>query len=89
MRVFRVFDDEWEQIMGEEQLKGFAYERILNSNLLDEKELQDEDEVNGISSKAILEIIRESNMRGGVQSIDSAIMLLNYDCYDIEVLNIY
>lgn len=99
MTVFRVYDDEWEQVMGTMQIRKFAFEQttcFLDCNSDEEVE----DEIEGAITLGKREIARK--FIKGVQdgtitsknyakhlNEDDAIEVLKLRYFDVEELNVY
>ena len=90
-KVYRVYDDEWEQAMGEVQIREFAISQVYNSpddflpeniNFLntDEKE-----KVVNLANK----ILNSPNLIPNTLTMEEVKLILTERCFDIEELNIY
>ena len=90
-KVYRVYDDEWEQPMGEIQIREFAISQVYNSpddflpeniNFLntDEKET-----LVNLANK----ILNSPNLIPNTLTMKEVKLILTERCFDIEELNIY
>lgn len=75
MKAYRVFDGDWEDIMGPKQLISFATDQ---SSELDDYDLS------GVSDE-----FRETILQNKELSFDDAVMVLKLRCFDIEEMNIF
>lgn len=93
MKVYKVYDDQWEGIMGSGQLKEFCYDQtheFLNAY----EEEYDKDSIESLSdlAKNVIEDIKtgvtEDSFVDNV-GVGVAIELLTLRCFDVDELNIY
>lgn len=75
MTVYRVFDDEWEDIFGPRQLIGFARDQLSE---LDENDLS-----------CVSDEFRERIQQNKELSFDDAVMVLKLRAFDIEETELY
>ena len=93
MYIYKVYDDEWEGIMGSGQLKEFSYyqtQEFLNS--YDEEYEKDSVEALSDLSKNALEDIKTGLSEGSfVENVSDgiAIELLALRSFDVEELKVY
>ena len=93
LRVFRVYDEDWSDIYGEEQLKGFVQDHILDFDEGEEdEELQDRLESyvepkNMDKVKTIIhELYTDENRK---LTVDEALMLLEPLLFEYDELEVY
>lgn len=81
MKAYRVFDDEWSDVCGPEQLKEFAYDQI---GWLDESDYREANDrlVNIIAD------FQENNPVPADFSIEDAKNILDMRCYEVEELEL-
>ena len=89
MKVFKVYDDEWSEIMGRQQLKEFAISQVWNcpddfirENLEITVEEKDLDKILKISK----EILEQDCPK---LSLKDAKLLLMARCFDVEEVELY
>lgn len=75
MIVYKVFDDEWEDIFGPKQLIGFATDQLSE---LDESDLS-----------CVSDEFRNTIQEHKELSFDDAVMVLKLRQYDIEEIELY
>ena len=91
MEIFRVYDDEWEQVMGETQIREFAISQVFNSpddflpeniNFLntDEKERLVE-----LANK----ILNNPNLLPSELTMEEVGLILTERCFDTEEVEVY
>ena len=88
--IYKVSDDEWEEIMGEEQIREFAISQVFNSPddflkenvefFTDDKETQDR--IVKLANKITDEDYTDL-------TIEEITLILNNRCFEVEKLNIY
>ena len=88
MIIYRVYDDEWQDIMGIEQLKDFATEQILNTST-DEFIKQDLSlyydnwfEFVNLANKVL-------NDNYFIQTLEEAILALNFRDFEVEEIEVW
>lgn len=75
MIVYKVFDNEWENIFGPKQLIGFA---------TDQSDCLDESDLSGVSDE-----FRNTIKEHKELNFDDAVMVLKLRQYDIEEIELY
>ncbi len=92
MKIFRVYDDEWEQIMGEGQLKEFVISQVWNCP---DDYLKENLEYT-LDSTQIDKVLELSDMiqkcddeNYPTLSLDDIKLLLSARCFDLEEIEIY
>lgn len=87
MKIYKVYDDEWQDIMGIEQLKDFATEQVLNS---EDDFLQDNLESHEDNWREILELANKIlNERYRIQTLEEINLVFQVRFFDIEELEVY
>ena len=89
--VYKVYDDEWEEIMGEGQIREFALSQVRNCS--DDFLEENINQVEGKDKEKLLEVVNRilnsRNFFAHYLTIKEASLILTERCYDIEKLNIY
>ena len=86
-KVFKVFDDEWEEIMGEGQLKEFATNQACEINL---EELKEDAEVKGVDvDKDIIELVEKVNKGYQIKTIEEIEKVFEYRYFDYIELEVF
>lgn len=87
MKIYKVFDDEWEAIYGIEQLKDFATDQVLNC---EDNFLQDNLEAYEDNWEEILKLANKIlNERYRIQTLDEVKLVFQVRCFDIEEIEVY
>lgn len=86
MKIYRVFDDVWEQVMGEGQVCEFAISQVYNcpdDYLVDNLEgyVDNAKEISTIAFNIL-------NLKETI-TFEQAKMLLNARCFDLEEIEVY
>lgn len=90
-QIYKVSDDEWEQIMGEGQIREFALSQVQNcsDDFLEENISQ----VEGNDMKKLIEvankILNTRNFMPSDLTAKDVELILTERCFDVERLNIY
>lgn len=89
--IYKIYDDEWEAIMGERQIKEFALSQVQNcpDDFLEENISQ----VEGKDKEKLLEvtdrILNSRNFFANDLTAKEVGLILTERCYDVEKLNVY
>lgn len=89
--VYKVYDDEWEEIMGEGQIREFAISQVCNcpDDFLEENIYQ----VEGKDKEKLIEvankILNTRNFMASDLTANEVSLILTERCFDVEKLNIY
>ena len=99
--IYKVYDDEWSEIMGEGQLKEFAvYQVVMNYDYVSDEELEDDIELNVTEDKQaeVREILNnlynENNKMSDEDfaktlTIEQAKELLKIRYFDVDEIEVY
>ena len=99
--IFRVYDDEWEEIMGSKQLRNFALCQLKeHCNMLINEEIKDEIEIcvsedkKDRIKKIITDFFNSENKYTEENyvtkiTVKDAIELLKLRCFDVEEIKVY
>ena len=99
--IYKVYDDEWSEIMGEGQLKEFSvYQAVMNYDYVSDEELEDDIELNVTEDKQaeVREILNnlynENNKMSDEDfaktlTIEQAKELLKMRCFDVDEIEVY
>ena len=88
--IYRVYDDEWQEIMGEGQIREFALSQVRNcpDDFLAENINQVEDK----DKERLLDVVNRINGRNFFAydlTAREVGLILTERCFDVEKLNIY
>jgi hypothetical protein len=83
MRIFEVYDEEWSAVYGEEQLKNFVIDHILND---DKEDLQDRACGTGVES--LIQKIYNTKFETEL-TVEQALMLLEPMLFECKELVVY
>ena len=89
MGIYKVCDDEWEQVMGETQIREFAISQVHNApdDFLPENidMVEDKERLIELAGK----ILNSPNLSPNILTMKEVELILTERCFDIEELNIY
>ena len=89
MKVYKVYDDEYSEIMGTEQLREFAFYQLQEyCNIHEEKELEEDIECYEDDLRFIIYYCYDNNILAHELSDIQAIELLKLRNFDVEELNV-
>ena len=92
MKVFKVYDDEWEQIVGEGQLKEFVISQVWNcpDDYLKENLEYTLDSTQVDKVLELSDMIQKCNDENyPALSLEDTKLLLNARCFDLEEIELY
>ena len=89
--IYKVYDDEWEEIMGEGQIREFALSQVHNcpDDFLEENINQVEDKDKERLLDVVNRILNNRNFFAHDLTAKEVSLILTERCFDIEKLNIY
>lgn len=87
MIIYRIFDEEYECIAGEQQLSEFAMEQVFNSPDDFEKDelescFEEYDSIYELAQKVLSKELTEL-------TVEQAMTILHVRCFEVEKLNVY
>lgn len=92
MKVFKVYDDEWEQIVGEGQLKEFVISQVWNcpDDYLKENLEYTLDSTQVDKVLELTDMIQKCNNENYPElSLEDIKLLLSARCFDLEEIELY
>ena len=87
MKVFKVFDEEWEEIMGRKQLIEFVTYQIQDNFIMEDIENKDSD-LYAYTEDVPTDLVKKV-LEGGKITLEEAIKLLPVRAFDITELELY
>lgn len=89
--IYKVYDDEWEQIMGEGQIREFALSQVWNCS--DDFLEENINQVEGKDKEKLIEVVNRILNNRNFFAYDLTAkevgLILTERCFDVEKLNVY